>query len=359
MIFSCSEKETTPIKCQDANTLAIDQRDFHMGFTTWPYGPELADVVDTYNFIESNADIYAHHLDNKIPWKAWINDTAIPDEFVNDINYRIANKIESNKLLLSISLLNTDRDDLLEDYDGSRPTYTALNDKQIEDAYFKHVDFLISRFQPDYVVLAIEVNELMIKPENKWDEYVLLMNKVRTRIKNKYPNIPQSESITLHNWFNPNVSNPEEFIAKITQFVNNLDFVCISYYPYFKEQHTRADFQEAFDFLHEQTQKPIAFVETANLAEDLYIDALNVDIKSNTCEQSAYLNTLLQNAQNHNYEFIIWWAHRDYDALWETFPDEVKDIGKIWKDTGLLDENGNERPAYHLWKKALELESSN
>jgi len=61
----------------------------------------------------------------------------------------------------------------------------------------------------------------------------------------------------------------------------------------------------------------------------------------------------LSNAHRQDYEFVIWWTHRDYDELWKTFPPELKDLGSLWKDTGILDENGNLRPAYKTWTAIL------
>ncbi len=164
-----------------------------------------------------------------------------------------------------------------------------------------------------------------------------------------------SESITLHNWFNPNVENPAEYISEMSNYVNqNLDFAAISYYPFFKGQHTATEFQQAFDFLHSEVTIPIAFVETNHLAENLEISGFNLNIKSDECEQLAYLETLLYNAHNENYPFIIWWAYRDYDQLWATFPTEFQDIGKLWRDTGLLNEDGKERPSFIVWKNTFE-----
>jgi len=37
-----------------------------------------------------------------------------------------------------------------------------------------------------------------------------------------------------------------------------------------------------------------------------------------------------------------------------TFPEEVEDIGQIWRDTGLLDETGKERSGYNTRKPALQ-----
>jgi len=279
----------------------------------------------------------------------------LPEEFINEINNRVSKKLSNHKLLLSVSLLNTDRSDLLEDYDGTIPNYSSLNDTNIENAYFKHLEYLISRFNPDYLVIAMEVNELKLKSETKWAEYKILMNNIRNRIKDTYQNLPLSESITLHNWFKPEVTNQTDFISEISNYVNqNLDFAAISYYPFFKGQHTKTEFQQAFDFLHSKVTIPISIVETAHLAEDLNIVSFNLNIKSDVCEQKDYLETLLLNAYNQNYKFIIWWSYRDYDKLWETFPAEYKDIGKLWRDTGLLDENGTERPSLTIWKEILE-----
>ena len=279
----------------------------------------------------------------------------MPEEFINEINNRVSKKLSNHKLLLSVSLLNTDRSDLLEDYDGTIPNYSSLNDTNIENAYFKHLEYLISRFNPDYLVIAMEVNELKLKSETKWAEYKILMNNIRNRIKDTYQNLPLSESITLHNWFKPEVTNQTDFISEISNYVNqNLDFAAISYYPFFKGQHTKTEFQQAFDFLHSKVTIPISIVETAHLAEDLNIVSFNLNIKSDVCEQKDYLETLLLNAYNQNYKFIIWWSYRDYDKLWETFPAEYKDIGKLWRDTGLLDENGTERPSLTIWKEILE-----
>ncbi len=230
-----------------------------------------------------------------------------------------------------------------------------MNDTHIENAYFRHLEYLISRFNPDYLIIAIEVNELLIHSKTKWAEYRLLINNIRARLKTAYPNLPLSESVTLHNWFKPEVANQTDFISEISNYVNqNMDFAAISFYPFLKKQHTKAEFQQAFDFLHSEVSIPIAFSETSHLAENLNVSNFNINIESNVCEQKYYLETLLLNAHNKNYEFIIWWAHRDYDKLWEIFPPEYKDLGKLWRDTGLLDENGTERPSFSVWKEIFE-----
>jgi len=357
--FSCSDDDdgNQNEKCFDSTFFSeYPSKNFEMGFSTWAYAPSLESINSTYQFINNNSTIYSEQIDNNIPWSTWINNATLPSEFTDDLTRRLDNKITNLPLLLSISLLNIDRTDLASDFDGSIPNYSALNDKIIEDAYFKHVDYLIQKFQPKYLVIAIEVNELRIKDENKWEEYKLLIQEVKTRIRNKYPNLQLSESITLHNLFQPEVSDPNDYINEMVAYANQMEFVAISYYPFFKGHHTKTEFQTAFDFLHEKINQPIAFSETSHIAEDLSVSGFNFFADGSACEQNAYMETLLKNAQNHNYKFVVWWAHRDFDELWETFPEDLKDLGKLWRDTGLLDENGVERPAYQTWEKVLHKE---
>ncbi|WP_291866264.1 hypothetical protein [Maribacter sp.] len=97
--------------------------------------PIQEDVNNTYPFIENNADLYTEQMDNKIPWDAWINDVTLPIEFINEIVKRIYNK----PLLLAVSLLNTDRNDLAEDFNEVIPKYPNLNNIATANVYFKHI----------------------------------------------------------------------------------------------------------------------------------------------------------------------------------------------------------------------------
>ncbi len=356
LLTDCYRDKINPASCgEDILSGVVTERNFKLGFSTWSFGPGEADRDETYKFISLNSDIYSEQIDDKIPWSSWINKTSLPTEFIDDIEFRVSRKLSSHKLLLSVSLLNTNRDDLLEDYDGTIPSYKSLNDRAIEEAYFKHLEYLINRFNPDYLVTAMEINDLKSKSGIKWNEYKLLMKNIRFRLKKNYPALPISESVTLHNWFNPEVKNPSEYIAEIGGYINqNLDFAAISFFPFLRDRHTRGEFQEEFDFLHSEVKIPISFVETAHLAESLEISSFNLSIKGDFAEQKIYLETLFLNACNQDYIFVIWWAHRDFDKLWATFPPEIKDIGKLWRDTGLLDENGGKRPAYRVWKQILD-----
>ena len=351
LTISACRKRPAAENCNDPQFLAgYNTRPFKMGFTSWIYAPDFTARQGTYDFIGGHADIYSEQIDDRIPWQALIANQPLPQSFTNDIDQRVMLRPAGKKLLLSVSLLNINRTGLLEDLDGSIP---ALEDPAVADAYYRLLVYLAGRFDPDFVVLAMEVNELLIRAPEKWQAYKTLIGTVKSRLKNTYPALPFSESVTLHNWYQPGVPNVVAFQAEMKTYVNALDFAAISFYPFLKAQHDAPAFQQAFDFLHQQVTVPIAFSETAHIAEPLSVPSLNISIDGSPCEQNAYLEVLLTNAQVKQYLFLIWWAHRDYDRLWAIFPESTKDIGLLWRDTGILDQDGRERPAYSTWRSVF------
>ena len=357
VLSACKKDEVQDLDNQNNNHSDFfseyDTKNFDIGFTSWPYAPTIESIDNTYNFIANNSDIYCEHIDNNIPWDSWINDLPLPTEFTNDINSRKSRKIPNTKLVVSVSLLNLERNDLAFDYDGLIPNYSSMNDSHIEDAYFQHIKYIIEELNPTYLIIAIEVNELFKNNTNKWDEYKLLMLSVKTMINQEFPSLRISESITLHNLYEPDVPNPQQYIDELVNYANTMDFVSISFYPYFKGLKTNEEFQNAFNFLHDKISQPIAFVETGHLSENLIVNSLDISINGNENEQKNYLEKLLLNAQEEDYEFIIWWTHRDYNELWETFHLELQDLGKLWISTGIINEDGSEKESYSSWQIVL------
>ena len=358
VLFGCKKDELQDLDNQNNSNSDFfgeyDTKNFDMGFTSWPYAPSIESVDNTYKFINENADIYCEHIDNNIPWNSWINDLPLPIEFTYNLIARQSRKIPNKKLVVSVSLLNFERYDLAFDYDGTTPDYTSMNDLHIEDAYFQHIKYIVTQLNPNYLIIAIEVNELLKNTPSKWDEYKLLIFNVKTRIQQEFPSLSISESITLHNLYEPDVPNPQQYIDELVNYANTMDFVSISFYPYFKGLKTNEEFQNAFNFLHDKINQPIAFAETGHLSEDLIVNSYGISINGNENEQNNYLEKLLLNAQEENYEFVIWWTHRDYNELWETFPLELQDLGKLWISTGIINEDGLEKEAYSTWKIVLD-----
>ncbi len=349
VMFSCKKEKET--KVEEISFFTDDTRHFQMGFTTWPYAPTLQAVNDTYSFIGANTDVYEEMLSQKVPWQAWMNNTDLPQAFTDEVNRCVNRRIPGKKLVLSVSILSIFRDDLAPDYDGSTPPYTSFSDTAIEEAYYKHLSYLIQTIQPDYLIYGMEINELYVHNRSQWEGLKLLMNHIRQRIKTAYPDLPLSESFTLHALYQSGLSDATDYEQEVFEHVNQDDFVSVSFYPFFKKWNTREEWQQALDFLHAHVQKPIVFSETGHISADLQIQAYNFSLNGSETEQNEFLQTLLLNAQQHSYEFVIWWTHRDYYQTWLTFPPETRDLGRFWLTTGLLKDDGSYREAYDSWKE--------
>lgn len=349
--YSCRKEVQAPDCPSNELINHSDYRRFMMGFSTWAYALEVNAVTGTYSFIESHSEIYSEHIDNKIPWDSWINGTPLPTEFVSEIAGRKSRKLANKKLSLSVSLLNINRDDLATDFNDSLPLYNQLNDQHIIEAYIAHLQYFIEQLNPDFLIVGIEVNELLLHSVEKWAEYKLMMAEVRHKIELLYPELPLSESITLHSLFSAYKSGNQSYVNETLDYVNRLEFISISFYPFFNGLKNHNEFQEAFDFLHSRVTKPLAFVETGQLSEGLLIENMNLNISGDECTQKQYLETLCLNAFDKEYLYIIWWTHRDYDRLLDYFPEELKDLGRIWISNGLINEDGREKAAFNTWKK--------
>jgi hypothetical protein len=48
---------------------------------------------------------------------------------------------------------------------------------------------------------------------------------------------------------------------------------------------------------------------------------------------------------------VVLFVHQDYDALWEKIKASAPELFMAWRDCGLLDEMGRERPSYQVWRE--------
>lgn len=320
-----------------------------MGFSTWTYAQSAEARTNTYEFLGENGDIYSEQFDNHIPWFGLFDGRPLPEDAGRDINTRVENQIADNELVVSVSLFNPERNDLITAYNNQTPMYGSLADQQIEDAYFNYLTAVLKDFSNvKYLVIAMEVNEFYLKQPDKWEEYKTLMSNLKPRVYELYPDLLISESISLHSLVD---SEDAEYVNEIFSYVNTMDFVAVSYYPFMHGVFSDMDIQADFDFLHENVTAPIAFVETTQIAEDLELQEFT--LTADECTQKDYAQLLLSNAQEHDYHFVIWWAYKDYDELFETLPDEVKPLARLWRDTGLINGADQERPAFREWKAIL------
>lgn len=363
LIFSCAQEEEEKKDSSLTETGSTsNERTFYMGFTPWLYAATSQAETDVYDFINANGDLVAHHFQQGIPFddaSTFPNFSNYESNIQNEINNRI-NKTDNGKIIyLAVDSLNSSRDDLT-DFWGTSANMTrpspwdtrSFNDSQVITSYTNFALELIARFNPEYFNYAPEISDLMINDAAKFNEFKTFAQQVYSNIKAYYPNLKLMVSIALKE---PGSTEMTTATSGFTQIKDYVDIVGISTYGYAFYGHSDAGDPANLpsNWLSQiQTiapNKTYAIVETAWVAEDLDIPAYTLSVDSNSTKQNTYLTKMFTEANSLNMEAIIWFSSHDYDTLWsDTLGSD--NLSKIWKDTGLIDQDLNERSSLSTWK---------
>ena len=343
--------------CQKDNSVA--SRSFLMGFSPWLYDNTLQAQSWTYDKIITYGDIISEHMEEGVPWQESYDNTPFPQSFIDEIQSRMALKGSNQKVVLQISPLNVSRNGLAN-YRGTLPNQTlpeewsnlAFNDDKVKGAFLNYSKRMVQYFSPDYLLVGVESNLLIRNNPDVWLQYVELQHYIYSELKKIYPNLPISVSMFCVPYFPQwsNEDNLEQQINGLKDIEPYVDFISFSVHPFMSALLAESFPDNYLSQLFGLTTKPIAVSESSYSAQ-VWQTASAPILTFNGSEekQKNFLRLLLEQSNKSGAEFVIWFCVRDYDALWHnalgSSPDALP-----WRDTGLYDEQGNERSAMDLWK---------
>jgi hypothetical protein len=325
-------------------------RPFRMGFTAFPHDFTPQAVEETRTFVRANADLIAHHIEG-VPWTEALRAGPFSKELLGEYDSKRSMRPPGAKVYLAIS---PGRGDLKLPDKGAAPLPPELKGKPYDDplvkkAYLAYCRRSIEFFTPDYLAIGIETNEILSAGLDKWRAYVELHRYVYRELKREYPNLPIFASFTLHNM----AKDQGRMFDAWAELMPENDLVAVSYYPFLLGWPPEKALQwltEKFD----RFGKPYAFVETNEAGDRLVLPQSKIVIDGSPQKQATYLRTLLALAEQRRFEFVVLFIHRDYDALWDKIKATAPELFMAWRDCGLLDEQGNPRPAYAVWREYFE-----
>jgi hypothetical protein len=338
---------------------SLPQRRFLMGFTSWSSGTTPEAAKATYEFISRSADVITEHIEG-VPWTEALSGEPFRKGFQENIERRKKNQPKELQLVLAISPLNMGRS-APADYYGDRENMPLpepfrgkhLNDPVIQMAYLNYCRRMAEYFVPDYWIIGIESNELLNNTPGEWENYLELSRFIYAELKKDFPKIPIAHSVTLHKLLDKKNSHLDQYQHKIKDFISSYDFNAISFYPFFLGMHSSDEFRRAFEAIRQFGDKPIAISESGHPAEPIIAKTWNLNIPATPEEQNDFVNAMLTTAQKDGYLFVTMFASKDFDEMWRSFPEAVKDLGRLWRDTGIVDENNVKRTAYDSWMEVL------
>ncbi|OHD16825.1 MAG: hypothetical protein A2087_12110 [Spirochaetes bacterium GWD1_61_31] len=341
-----------------------------MGFTPWPYAPTQQAVNDVYSFINAEGDLVAHHFQQGIPYTADTADFSSYHQSIQaEIDGRLAATASGKLMYLAIDSLNGARDDLADLWtdSGTAPRPAPWDSKGFDDpaviaAYIEFSLTVLEKFRtaygtlPAYFNYGTEISDLMINDPAKFSAYTVFAREVYTNIKAACPSLKMMVSIALKTPGSAEMASAQAGFTRIRDYV---DVVGISTYGYAFYGHADKGNPDNLpaDWLTQILMiapgKPYGVTETGWIAENLSIPAYGLAVAGSESWQNKYLARLFDECNNQlQAELLIWFTAYDYDRLWsETLAGA--DLPKIWKDTGLVDEDFRERCALATWRNWL------
>ncbi len=334
-------------------------RSFYMGVTPWPADFTIDELNTSYQFINDHCDIVSHHFDEGIPYEEAYNNSGWPAALIEDINTRKTKTATGKKILLSSAALAISRNQKapysrfsIAISSSKKNEWEALpvNDNKVVTAYSNYVIYLIQQLQPSFVNYGVESNL------EQWDAsgfvlYKDFLQQVFANIKAAYPSLPLMVSFMV-------TENPQS-LSFARQLLSYTDYIALSAYPYTHVSSTASGNTDPSLFpadlftryVNLDAAKPFCIAETGFIAEDLIVSSFSLNKQGKPQWQNDYLQMMCNLVNEKKGKFIIWFCHKDYDAGSNTLRSlgQYIDLFALWEDTGLVDENNNQRPAYTTW----------
>jgi hypothetical protein len=330
-----------------------------MGFSPWLYDATNEAQDWTWSKLNAGGDIISNHLEEGVPWQAMYDGQDFSGSYLEELQYRKDRRAPGRKCLVQINPLNTARDGLAanrgekvgEPLPAPWNGY-ALNSPQVKTAFLAYAHKMVEFLEPDFLLIGVEVNLLIRNNAALWSAYVELHSYVYSGLKATYPALPVAVSVFCVPYF-PEWSGDDDLTAQLAGLADLtpvVDFVAFSVHPFMSALLAETFPDDYFDRLFGLTSKPIAISESSYPAQVWSAPPLTWN--GSPEKQDAFLGKMLEASQKHRARFVIWFAVRDYDALWNTVLKQSQEA-LVWRDTGLYDEAGADRSAIVRWRSAF------
>lgn len=346
-----------------ANTPPVPTRSFLMGFPALPYAFTAAAIDDTWAHVNAHSDMVMIHLENGVPWEEAYTGAPLPANVETELNAQAARILSDKQVLLASVCMDTFRENLCGSWTAAGTNQARAGvwatrnfaSQEIADAYVAWMEILIARYNPDFVNYGVEATELSLKDPAEFLQFQIFAQRVYTALKTAHPTLPIFFSFIVKY---PGSADAATVNAGFTSIKAYTDYLAVStyafafYYPAASGDPANLPADWLTQAIDLAPDKPFAIAETSWIAEDLVIPAWSLNNPATPEFQRAYVERLMAECDRANAVFVIWFVIIDYDELWRTAFGSG-DLARLWRDTGLFDENRNARPVLTLWDQWL------
>jgi len=325
-------------------------------------GPALGLQLTPADVVE-DADVVAIHQEfYGIPWAAFEARSAPPPEWVQRMDQLAALGRDQHKpVFLSISPLNGTRERLaattriengsVETDDAtSAPCYdfrTAADGAAKRAAYLGYVDYMVEKFDPAYLTVAIEVNLFFEKCPSATAGVIDVINAAYAAVKAKRASrvvFPSFQIDHLYGYSEDSCPDPSNRAACFDAQYAVLEGIerdrfAISSYPFLNGVSSPDDLPaDWFVRAAQRRDERVVIAETGWLSTPLVAKSSTGSCAPvfayGTAHSAGYLRRVLSDASTLGIELVTWWSDRDL-VVTEFMDNCPCNIGAAW--CGVLD----------------------
>jgi hypothetical protein len=338
-----------------SNPLLADTK---FGMTPFPYDFTEEAVRNTAEIIARDADMFAIHLDECVPWGSLFSGKGLPSEQRKkwaDLKSQIP---AGHAVYVGLAPLKEDRETLALACNDDMPAAmrgAGFDSTAVKKAYLNYVREAVTTFNPQFLNIGIEVEGIAARRAHEWPAFERLFEHVKESIQRDNPNIKIGVSLTLHALLVPRIANT------VKPLVEKSDYLGLSVYPYassFGEAHGYPPLGEGVDrwrnqltWVRSYTSKPIAIAETGFTTKDINLAQYGLKMSGNVDDQAAYVHDLIRLSKYDDYLFVVWFLPVDYERLYTKMPKTPGvEINLLWRNIGLYDSDLSPKKALKEWR---------
>src|SRR5262245_32728420 len=162
------------------------------GFTAFPY--DLTEEAERRldGLIAENANLYAIHMDECLPWAEALADAPLPGWLMDSWRKDRARIAAGQTVYVAVTPTAMDRHSLMkpcgarDGADGTMPRElrgARLDADAVKRAYVNYVRRIVAHFRPSYLNIGIEISELALKHPQDWPAFQDLFQHTYREIK--------------------------------------------------------------------------------------------------------------------------------------------------------------------------------
>lgn len=322
-------------------TAVGDERSLALGFSTMPAQRTADSYVEAFATAAQYGDVVM--IQRAPPWEEFFPNKQISDNTVETTRLEVALLEQYEHLELIYAIDPTDpvvQRSRLANLPSGVSHAEGFKNEDIRRSFLAYTRYVVRNYEPDYLVLGVEVNMLRDRSPEQFEAFVSLYEEAYASAKEADPEIKVFPTFQLEDLEgNLGFVHPPRWEA-LDSFSGMMDVLAISTYPYLTDLRAGNDLRpDYYAQLRERFAGEIMVVDAAYPSAPLDgYPALGTEE-----DQRDYLTRLIEDASEHGFSALIWHAVRDPSFAGEGALSAFADIG-------LRHSDGANKRAWEVWE---------